>query len=239
MWKVLANKYRDDFAFANHCDLKGKSSGALGYDAGTQKESKILIYSPGSTKPFVFEGACSPSSSNPDVILISIVSAGTMKYNSISNFFDSILDGTANLTAWNTEVLEDSLNQTPDEQEIERKQMDDSDKGEEDTNEQEEDIIHRAIRIQLEKEEREAKDAHIDSLHKERETDPVVVEQQTAAETADPFNMKAPLQASENSSPGTVTGSVAPSCASPVFDKESLSSPEDTTSESGRVKDEL
>lgn len=66
MWKVLANKYRDDFAFANHCDLKGKSSEALGYDAGTQKESKILVYPADSTKPFLFEGTCSPFSSNPD-----------------------------------------------------------------------------------------------------------------------------------------------------------------------------
>ncbi len=66
MWKVLANKYRDDFAFANHRDRKGKSSEALGYDAGTQKESKILVYPAASTKPFLFEGTCSPSSSNPD-----------------------------------------------------------------------------------------------------------------------------------------------------------------------------
>ena len=66
MWKVLANKYRDDFAFANHYDLKGKSSEALGYDAGTQKESKIFVYPAGSTKLFLFEGTCSPSSSNPN-----------------------------------------------------------------------------------------------------------------------------------------------------------------------------
>ncbi|KAI0281146.1 hypothetical protein BGY98DRAFT_960147 [Russula aff. rugulosa BPL654] len=195
MWKVLANKYRDDFAFANHCDLKGKSSEALGYDAGTQKESKILVYPAGSNKPFLFEG--------------------TLKYNSISNFFNSILDGTANLIARNTEVLEDSHKLVPEEQEIERGQMDDSDKEEGDTNEREEDIIHRAIRIQLEKEEREAKDAHIDSLLKTRTTDPVEVEQRTAAETAHPFNMKAPS------------------------DKEPLPSPEDPTSESGRIKDEL
>jgi protein disulfide-isomerase A6 len=67
MWKVLANKYRDDFAFANHWDLKGKSSEALGYGSRTQKESKILVYPVGSTKPFLFEGTCSPSSSNSDV----------------------------------------------------------------------------------------------------------------------------------------------------------------------------
>lgn len=66
MWKVLANKYRDDLAFANHYDPKGESSEALGYDAGTQKESKILVYPAGSTKPFLYEGTCSPSSSSPD-----------------------------------------------------------------------------------------------------------------------------------------------------------------------------
>ena len=58
MWKVLANKYRDDFAFANHRDRKGKSSEALGYDAGTHKESKILVYPAGLAKPLLFEGTC-------------------------------------------------------------------------------------------------------------------------------------------------------------------------------------
>lgn len=236
MWKVLANKYRDDFAFANHCDLKGKSSEALGYDAGTQKESKILVYSVGSTEPFIFEGTYSPSS-NRMSLLISIISAGMLKYFSIANFFNSIMDGTANLTVRDTQVLEDTHKLTPEGEEIERKQMDDSDKEEEDTKEREEDIIHRAIRIQLEKEEREAKDAHIDSLQKTRKTDPVVVEQRMTGETAHPFNMKEPPQSSENCNPGTFTGGVVPSCASPVSEREPLLSREDTTS--GRVKDEL
>lgn len=56
MWKVLANKYRDDFAFGNHRDRKGKSSVALGYEAGTKKESKILIYPAGSTQPIRYDG---------------------------------------------------------------------------------------------------------------------------------------------------------------------------------------
>jgi hypothetical protein len=149
-------------------------------------------------------------------LLISIISAGTLKYNSISNFFNSILDGTANFTTRNTQVPEDSHKPTPQEQAVERKQMDDSDKEEEDTNERE-DIIHRAIRIQLEKEERETKDAHIDSSHKTSKTDPVAVKKQTATGTAHPFGMKAP----------------------PVSEKEPLPNPEDTTSESGRAKDEL
>jgi hypothetical protein len=239
MWKVLANKYRDDFAFANHCDLKRKSSEALGYNAGTQKESKILVYLAGSTKPFFFEGTCSPSSSNPDNLFnFHLISPGTLKYNSISNFLNSVLDGTANLTARNTQVPEDHK-PTPGEQKIERKQMDDSDIEEEGTNEREEHIIQRAIRIQLENEEREARDAHSDSLHKTGKTDPVVLEQRTAAETAHPSNMKAPPQASETCSAGTITGSVAPSGASPVSEREPLPTPEDTTSEPGHVKDEL
>jgi len=128
---------------------------------------------------------------------------------------------------------------TPEEPEIGREQMDDSDK-EGDTNEREEDIIHRAIRIQLEKEEREAKDAHIDPLHKTGKADPVVLEQRTAAETAHLSNMKAPPQASETCNPGTVTGSVAPSCASPESERKPLpTNPEDATSEPGRAKDEL
>jgi protein disulfide-isomerase A6 len=66
MWKVLANKYRDEFAFANHCDLKGKSSEALGYDARAQTESKIIVYPAGSIKPFLYEGSYLFSSSNLD-----------------------------------------------------------------------------------------------------------------------------------------------------------------------------
>ena len=61
MWKVLANKYRDDLAFANHRDRDGKASATLGYDAATQKESKILVYPAGSATPFLFEGTCCPS----------------------------------------------------------------------------------------------------------------------------------------------------------------------------------
>jgi protein disulfide-isomerase A6 len=72
MWKVLANKYRDEFAFANHRDRKGKSSEALGYDAGTQKESKILVYPAGSTKPLLFEGTCFASFLKPMTLVIPI-----------------------------------------------------------------------------------------------------------------------------------------------------------------------
>jgi protein disulfide-isomerase A6 len=122
MWKVLANKYRDEFAFANHRDRQGKSSEALGYDAGTQKESKVLVYPAGSAKPLLFEGTCSASFSKPMTLVDSDISAGVLKYNSISDFFNSILDGTAKLTAQTSLVPEDSHKPTPEEKEIERKQ---------------------------------------------------------------------------------------------------------------------
>jgi hypothetical protein len=63
-------------------------------------------------------------------LLISIISAGTLKYSSISKFFNSILDGTADLTTRNTQVPEDNHKPTPEEQENGRKQKDDSDKEE-------------------------------------------------------------------------------------------------------------
>jgi protein disulfide-isomerase A6 len=122
MWKVLANKYRDDFAFANHRDRKGKSSVALGYEAGTKKESKILIYPAGSTKPVLFEGTWSLLPLVPLYRMTANVSAGTLKYDSISKFFDSILDGTVNLSSPSSQAQEETYEPTPEEEEIERKQ---------------------------------------------------------------------------------------------------------------------
>jgi len=41
MWEVLANKYRDTSAFADHRDRQGEPSVALGYEAGTQTDGRI------------------------------------------------------------------------------------------------------------------------------------------------------------------------------------------------------
>ncbi|KAI9447083.1 hypothetical protein BJY52DRAFT_1156639 [Lactarius psammicola] len=197
MWKVLANKYRDDLVFANHRDRKGKTSVALGYEAGTKKESKILIYPAGSTKPVLFEGA--------------------LKYETISKFFDSILNGTADLSS---NVLEETHEPTPEEEEIERKQeaqriallhggftdMIDFEeaikkhgpdfhgahgygaslggalkKGQK--VDPDEDPIHRAIRIQREKEEQRAKEALKHSMPKTDDAEQVVPDVRTAANT--------------------------------------------------------
>lgn len=56
LWQVLANKYRDYFAFAIHRDRKGKSSVKMGMEAGAKGTSKVLIYPPGKTDFVRFEG---------------------------------------------------------------------------------------------------------------------------------------------------------------------------------------
>ncbi|KZV70813.1 hypothetical protein PENSPDRAFT_685102 [Peniophora sp. CONT] len=99
VWQVVANKYRDDFKFASHRDRKGRSSVAMGFEAGGDKDSKILYYPPGSTTPVRFEGI--------------------LKTDQISRFLDSILDGTADLSAVNAEALAAAEEYEPSEEEEE------------------------------------------------------------------------------------------------------------------------
>ncbi|KAJ7272560.1 hypothetical protein B0H12DRAFT_1091017 [Mycena haematopus] len=103
LWQVLANKYQSlGLEFGYHRDRKGKSSVALGFEAGEKKESKVLLYSPGSTKPFRYEGL--------------------NKFDSLSKFFDSVLDGTADLTVANEEAKAEEYEPTEEELQIQLKQ---------------------------------------------------------------------------------------------------------------------
>jgi protein disulfide-isomerase A6 len=245
MWKVLANKYRDDFAFANHRDRKGKSSVALGYEAGTKKESKILIYPAGSTKPVLFEG--------------------TLKYDSISKFFDSILDGTVNLSSPSSQAQEETYEPTPEEEEIERKQEaqrlellhggfsnmidfeealkkhgpdfhgpdgygaslgDKPKKGEkadteeetQDEYEREEDPIFRAVRIQREKAEQKTKEALKGCTAKADDAEQVVLEMCTAADTNDfATGTEATQESPSSEEPDSDSESVGPEKAAPTY----------------------
>ncbi|KAG6827186.1 hypothetical protein H0H92_012851 [Tricholoma furcatifolium] len=79
LWKVLGNKYKNQLDLAIHRDRWGKSSEALGLEAGGEKESKVLIFPAGSTKFVKYQG--------------------TNKLDALSTFFDSVLDGTADLSA--------------------------------------------------------------------------------------------------------------------------------------------
>jgi protein disulfide-isomerase A6 len=194
---------------------------------------------------------------------------GVLKYDSISKFFDSILDGTATLTSLGSQVPEDSHKLSPEEEEIERKQEaqrlallhggfadmidfekaikkhgtgfhgahgynaapdnesennqnQDTNKGE-DRYEREEDLMHRAVRIQREKEEEErrAKDALQDSVPGAGDRDQVILEAHIATET-------------------TSIVAVAPSDAPLPGETEAVLTDEDTTTpEMIHVKDEL
>jgi protein disulfide-isomerase A6 len=56
LWKILANKYLGQIELASHRDRRGKSSVALGMEAGEKKDAKILIYPAGSTEHVRYEG---------------------------------------------------------------------------------------------------------------------------------------------------------------------------------------
>ncbi|KAJ3918702.1 hypothetical protein F5877DRAFT_90518 [Lentinula edodes] len=102
LWTVLGNKFAGKIELASHRDRKGKSSVALGYEAGEQKSSKVLIYPPGSTTPVRYEGI--------------------NKLDSLSKFFESVIDGTADLKIVNEEAASEEFVPDEAELEIERKQ---------------------------------------------------------------------------------------------------------------------
>ncbi|KAL0954139.1 hypothetical protein HGRIS_005279 [Hohenbuehelia grisea] len=102
LWKVLGNKYMNQIEFASHRDRKGKSSVKLGYEAGEKKQPKVLVYAPGSTKAFRYEGI--------------------NKLDSLSKFFDSVLDGSVDISVVNEEAKKEEFEPTEEELEIERKQ---------------------------------------------------------------------------------------------------------------------
>ncbi|KAK0215063.1 disulfide isomerase, partial [Armillaria fumosa] len=77
LWKVLANKYSDNLDFASHRNRKGKGSKALGYEE-IEDSSIVLIYSPGETRAVRYRGEA--------------------KLESLSKYFDTIVDGTADLS---------------------------------------------------------------------------------------------------------------------------------------------
>ncbi|KAG9224258.1 hypothetical protein CCMSSC00406_0004757 [Pleurotus cornucopiae] len=102
LWKVLGNKYQGQLELASHRDRRGKSSVKLGYEAGEKNQAKVLVYAAGSTKPVRFEGI--------------------LKHDSLSKFFDSVIDGTADLTVANEEAKSEEFVPDEEELEIQRKQ---------------------------------------------------------------------------------------------------------------------
>ncbi|KAG5634978.1 hypothetical protein H0H81_000156 [Sphagnurus paluster] len=79
LWKVLGNKYNGQLELSTHGDREGASSVALGMEAGGEKESKVLVYPAGGTGFIRYDGKT--------------------KLDALSKYFDSILHGTADVSA--------------------------------------------------------------------------------------------------------------------------------------------
>ncbi|KIY45367.1 hypothetical protein FISHEDRAFT_76549 [Fistulina hepatica ATCC 64428] len=94
LWKVLGNKYRHVTEFGTHRDIDGKTSVAMGYEAGSEKQAKVLLIPVESTKPARY--------------------TGKNKLDPLSAFFDSVLDGTADLQIEKEEVAIPADEQEPD-----------------------------------------------------------------------------------------------------------------------------
>lgn len=117
LWSALANKYGDDIEFYSHRDRRGKSSVKMGFEAGGD-ESKVLIYRAGETKPVQFQGPFLPLILRTQLRLTqSLACLGLLKHDSLSKFFDSLLDGTANLDELNSAAAAEEF--VPDEKELE------------------------------------------------------------------------------------------------------------------------
>ncbi|KZT69295.1 thioredoxin-like protein [Daedalea quercina L-15889] len=77
MWKALGNKYKDTISFGILQDKSGKQAVKLGAEDSPTKDSKVLIYPPGSQKFIRFEG--------------------TLKYKQLNKYLGSVADGTVEL----------------------------------------------------------------------------------------------------------------------------------------------
>ncbi|TFL02207.1 disulfide isomerase [Pterulicium gracile] len=77
LWNVLGNIFKDKLTLATNSDKKGKTSKLLGLDSESGG-SKILVYAPDMTRPFVYDGV--------------------MKLDALTKFFTSVVDGSADLT---------------------------------------------------------------------------------------------------------------------------------------------
>lgn len=119
LWQTLSVKYGDRIQFASHRDRKGKTSVTMGMEAGERDESKVLIYPVGHKDYVRFEGGRHSYSLNRSLIY---PPPGLLKYDSLSKFFDSVLDGTADLTIANKEAAAEEYTPSDEELEIQRKQ---------------------------------------------------------------------------------------------------------------------
>ncbi|KAL4072893.1 thioredoxin-like protein [Scleroderma yunnanense] len=78
LWQVLANNYHKKIVFGHHSDPENAFADSLGF--GREEKSKVIVYPTGSSSPILFEDFCN---------------TGGNKYEPLSKFFRSIVEGTA------------------------------------------------------------------------------------------------------------------------------------------------
>ena len=76
----------------------------LGFEAG-EKEAIVVVFAPGSMQGVKYQGSSFLSHILHPITLIPFLSTGINKFDSLSTFFDSVLDGTADLSVVNTSHL--------------------------------------------------------------------------------------------------------------------------------------
>lgn len=118
---VLDNKYHDTISFFSHRDKKGRSSVKMGFEPGEDGQGKILVYPPGEKKPVMYKGATAAVTVLRYFLQLTIC-LGILKHDSLSKFFDSVLDGTADLSEANEEAAQEEFVPDPEVLEIERQQ---------------------------------------------------------------------------------------------------------------------
>ena len=94
----------------------------MGLEVGEKKVSKVLIYPAGSTSFIVYEGKRFYPYSSLLILFETIYYLGIQKLDSLSKFLDTVLDGTADLTAIIEETKAEELVIDDKELEIERQQ---------------------------------------------------------------------------------------------------------------------
>ncbi|KAF8638764.1 hypothetical protein AX17_001980 [Amanita inopinata Kibby_2008] len=95
LWKVLGNKYKGELQLGTVKDEKGKALREIGLKKSKSKESKVVIYPARSTKPVLYEGAT--------------------KLESLSKYFDSVLDGTADFPVAEEPATDDTESKASEE----------------------------------------------------------------------------------------------------------------------------
>ncbi|KAF9224091.1 thioredoxin-like protein [Gyrodon lividus] len=88
LWQVLGNNYHKRIAFGHHSDPEGKFAASLGFTVREEgKFSKVIVYPAGSSVPILYEGG--------------------NKYEPLSKYFRSIVDGTADFLKRSLELKDE------------------------------------------------------------------------------------------------------------------------------------